>query len=377
MKTAKTLILVLLLAVLVLTAVLSVYEYHTMPSDWSVYENRALAQPPQMTAEAVLSGDAMAQTEAFLSDHIFSRDRRLRLSTRMDLLLKKPVIHDVVVTEDVLLPVLTQTAQESIVNTDGLQAVKAAVDAYGGTLLYVQIPEQRTALRSAYPKAMQPLTEQYDEAARALREALEQAGIPVFDASQVLTSEDYHTTDHHYNLRGADKVYKAVCARLRQMGVAVYAEDTVLRELPNPFWGAYSRKFYGLSTVEDKLLVCDTDVPYIRYDNGERTDAPMVIVPQADTEPVFYNNYMGGDMAQTIVQTSRESLPDVLIVGDSFTNAFEAVAYRSFDEMRSLDFRHYTEKTLTEYLQDYQPDVVLIMRDDISAMLTSGNGDLR
>ena len=377
MKTAKILVLVMLLAAIVCMSVLSVYEYCTMPSEWSVYENRALAEMPQMTAEDVLSGEAMAQTETFLSDHIFSRDRWLRLGTRLDMLLGRPVIHDVVVKDDVLLPVLNTAAQGFTVNTDGLAAVKNAVDAYGGTLLYVQIPEQRTALRDAYPKAMQPLVQQYDEAALALREALEQAGVAVLDGSEYLTAEDYHTTDHHYNLRGADKLYKAVCERLRQMGVEVEAEESTLRELPNPFWGSYSRKLYGLSDVSDALLVCDATVPYVRYDNGERTDAPMMIMPQTDTEAVFYNNYMGGDMAQTVVQTNRPELPDALIVGDSFTNAFEALAYRSFDEMRSLDFRHYTEMTLTEYLQEYQPDVVLIMRDDISAMLTNGNGDLK
>ena len=30
-------------------------------------------------------------------------------------------------------------------------------------------------------------------------------------------------------------------------------------------------------------------------------------------------------------------------------NPVEALIYQSFDETRSLDFRHYSEKTLTEY----------------------------
>ncbi|MBQ1264495.1 MAG: hypothetical protein IIY04_03660, partial [Oscillospiraceae bacterium] len=231
MKIAKILVLVLLLSALITVGILSVYEFHTAPSDWSVYENRALAQMPTLTAKNVLTGDAMAQTEAFLSDHIFSRDRWLRLSTRLEMIQKKPVIHDVVVTDGVLLPTLTQAEQTQTLCTDGLRAVKEAVDAYGGTLLYVQIPEQRTALRAAYPAAMQALTAQYDEAAKALRDALEQAEVPVFDGSQVLTAGDYHTTDHHYNLQGADKLYKAVCERLRQMGVQVAAEDTALRKL--------------------------------------------------------------------------------------------------------------------------------------------------
>ena len=85
---------------------------------------------------------------------------------------------------------------------------------------------------------------------------------------------------------------------------------------------------------------------------------------------------MGGDMGETIVQTGRPELGKILIVGDSFTNAFETLCYRSFGEMRSLDFRHYSETSLTEYIRDYQPDVVLVMRDDLTCLNTGGNGTL-
>lgn len=91
----------------------------------------------------------------------------------------------------------------------------------------------------------------------------------------------------------------------------------------------------------------------------------------------YYTAYMGGDMGETIVQTGRPELGKILIVGDSFTNAFETLCYRSFGEMRSLDFRHYSETSLTEYIRDYQPDVVLVMRDDLTCLNTGrGNGSL-
>ena len=66
----------------------------------------------------------------------------------------------------------------------------------------------------------------------------------------------------------------------------------------------------------------------------------------------------------------------MLVVGDSFTNALESILYTSFDEMRSLDFRHYTEKSIYAYLDDYHPDVLLLIRDELSFLLTTGNGAL-
>ena len=43
--------------------------------------------------------------------------------------------------------------------------------------------------------------------------------------------------------------------------------------------------------------------------------------------------------------------------------------------MRSLDLRYYTEKTLSEYIREYRPDVVLCIRDDLNYLSTEGNGD--
>ena len=50
--------------------------------------------------------------------------------------------------------------------------------------------------------------------------------------------------------------------------------------------------------------------------------------------------------------------------------------YASFNEMRSIDLRHYTEKTLREYIADYRPDVVICIRDETTYFSADGNGDL-
>ena len=49
----------------------------------------------------------------------------------------------------------------------------------------------------------------------------------------------------------------------------------------------------------------------------------------------------------------------------------------SFHEIRSLDFRKYDQMTLTEYLQAYPADVVVVMRDSLNYVIAEGNGDLK
>jgi len=74
---------------------------------------------------------------------------------------------------------------------------------------------------------------------------------------------------------------------------------------------------------------------------------------------------MGGDIGETIIQTNRPDLPNILIFGDSFTNALESLLWTNFNETRSLDFRYFTEKTLLEYIDDFHPDIVICMRDEM------------
>ena len=89
-----------------------------------------------------------------------------------------------------------------------------------------------------------------------------------------------------------------------------------------------------------------------------------------------YDYYMGGDIGETIIKTNRPGLPRVLVIGDSFTNPLEGILYTSCDEMRSLDYRHYDGENILDYIADYQPDVVLYVRDDLTCITTEGNGTM-
>jgi hypothetical protein len=83
---------------------------------------------------------------------------------------------------------------------------------------------------------------------------------------------------------------------------------------------------------------------------------------------------MGGDFGETVLETNRPELPDVLIFGNSFTNALETLLYASFDETRILDLRHYTGGSLKDSIAEHQPDIVLCVMNDTFYYTTTGNG---
>ena len=187
--------------------------------------------------------------------------------------------------------------------------------------------------------------------------------------------------DNHYGLRGAYVTYRAAAERLAADGCALCVPeegtDVTFSALPNPYMGSRTRKLLGLRGNDEKLLTASfaEDLPFTRFDNGAAAEATVYALPGSDAEPLTYGLYMGGDIAETVIRTDRPELPNALIFGDSFTNPVECLAYYSFNELRSVDLRHYTAQSLSDYIAAYQPDVVLCVRDYQSLLLREFNGD--
>lgn len=208
--------------------------------------------------------------------------------------------------------------------------------------------------------------------------ALAQNGIPCLDMAPYL-SEDwdryYSKVDHHYNFYGAYETYSRIIEYLSHEGIKASAvKDLDIRPLETPFLGAYARKLMGTFPSQERLYTytLPQPIPFRRWNNGY--EGAGIVFDEDRSQ--LYAYYMGGDLGETVICTERPALPNVLIIGDSFTNALECILCASFNEMRSLDFRYYTQRSVCAYLQDYHPDVVLLVRDDVSFLNTDGNGTM-
>ena len=349
---------------------------------YSASENRPLAEAPVLSAENVMDGTYFSGWEKYLSDHIYMRDDWLIAHTRYQLLSGHKVVRDVVITDSVLLPYVAYDAPnvwaEALAEemADKYAALAEYTADYGGGFLYVNVPEQCSILRELYPAGMYNGGLKYDSENEAFRAAMENRGVNYLDMRDVFVASGnalrfYMATDHHYNMRGAFETYLAICDFLN-LTPAAGAE---FHTLENTFYGSRGRKIFNQTPFNDKLeyITFDPAVTFTRFDYGN-PGAPVVYsLPASPEDIVAYTLYMGGDVAQTVIETGRPELPNVLIFGDSFTNALETVLYASCNTMVSLDLRHYTE-SLYEYLEAFKPDVVICLRDDTQTLSSDGNG---
>lgn len=361
----------------------------------SEFENRFLTAHPDFSWSALLDGSYFSGWDEYLADHVAWRDEMMRDWLWLRLHVKRQLlVNDVFLSDEALLPYLGEQrfgsedyASLAEAAVGRLDRVRQAAEQTGGRFLFFGVEGQSVIFRDGYPSYLSTHVDYYERCASAFRTAMEAAKLPAVYLRDVLEADGgsakpyYSAVDHHYNLLGAYESYAAICRWCREQGLEVpIVEREALNIRPSEaeFLGTYNRKLYGLSPITDPLLIFDASAlpAYQRWDDGKRTDAPLLQLPKAGAR-IQYSAYMGGDLGETVIRTDRPELPNVLIVGDSFTNPVEALLVGSFNEIRSLDFRKYTEMTLTEYLQAYPADVVVVLRDSLNYVGDEGNGDLK
>lgn len=365
-----------------------------LKSDQSIsfYENRVLAAAPDLTVQGIWNGEFASQADEFLSDNFWGRNTLIRIDTAIDLALKRPVSHGVVVTQECLLPFhgyeiwdLDYLAEQASAMSERLSGIRDIVEENEGIFIYLGIPQQYSYFSNYYPEYMDDRTWVIKRIHSEFASAMSEYDVSFLDATSIyddLGHPDYFysTSDHHYTYQGMLVAYQSLMEEIcSQMGksLKIYTQnDLEMYRLPNTFLGSQNRKLYGLWQEEEKLEVAQLkdEISFRRIDNGTAVDAVLYSLPENEDIDISYSVYMGGDIGETIIQTNRQELPDILIWGDSFTNPMETIIWASFNESRFLDFRYYTEMELSEYIEAHHPDVVVCIRDDTSYLDSTGNG---
>lgn len=361
------------------------------PAASSYWENRMLTQFPDWSAESVGNGSYAAGVETYLEDHAALRTTMLKWKTGIDLALRRPVVNDVVLTPDRLFPYLPfapmdadEVDRQAQAMADNLRRISDSVERYGGYYCYVAVPCQYAYFQEDYPWYLYNRRDLSQRSVDSLSRALEASGVNFLDLGaaygEMGRPEQFGSNvDNHYTMQGAFAAYQSILekvAKETQLEFPILREEDVIFEtLPGSYMGSRERKLFNLAQREEQLsiLLPKEAVPFTRQDSGVSSLPEVYVFPQ-DGGELTYSLYMGGDLAQTLLDTHRDALPSVLLYGDSFTNAMECVLYLSFDQMYSLDLRHYHEESLEDFISRIQPEVVICLRDYEALTYAGGNG---
>lgn len=388
-KYSHIIFLSIMAVVFVAVPVLTLTSSH---SSVSYYEQRSLAPMPEFSLQAIMDGSYFSEIESFLSDHLGGRDKMLKLDTKLNLKLSKPNVNNLIVNSDKLLDYhefiywdLGYLESDAAGIVQDYKTLQDTIESYGGYFCYLGLPLQSTYFSSHYPDYVDSRLWH----TTAIREAFSKemssndiAFINMYDIyNEFGMPEDfYYETDHHFTLRGAFAAYSTLITHLQEHTQWAFENfnisDFEWVTLENPFLGSANRKLYGLWDTSDtiELAQLSNPIPFTRTDNGVLVASNLFSTPTDPNEYITYSVYMGGDIAETIIDTDRPNLPNILIYGDSFTNPIETLLWTQANELRCIDFRYYNESSLTDYIKEYQPDIVICVRDETVYLDASGNG---
>lgn len=383
---------ILFIIIIFFIPILTKIHPHT---DISSFENRTLATPPIFNRETLSSGEYFDNWEEYLSDHIVGRNRWLKLYTYLNMnILRKNKINDIVISKDgTLLPFYAhnriydpETHKANIKKmANNIEELSSYVDEYGGKFCFIGIPEQSSYYRERYPDYFYNNYEFLCNSEKTMFLLLREKNIDFINMDEEFKKENrddfYLKTDHHYSFRGAFKTYEKIINKIKNdFGLdiqgALDENEMDIITIENPILGSRNRQLYYLYPTSEKMEIAyhKEKIDYEKIDNGVKSPEFYHIEESPDERP-SYGVFMGGDLAETVIKTNRSNLPNALIFGDSFTNAVEPLLYYHFNETRILDLRYYEDKSLYKYIEEYKPDVVIMIRDDLNYGNNEGNGN--
>jgi len=192
------------------------------------------------------------------------------------------------------------------------------------------------------------------------------------DVLEVLDKHDdeylYFRTDHHWTARGA---YWAYTAFARQANVEVVALETMKKLPEHRFHGS----LYGITRATELKEDGDTLElwsPRTQYESAVLFPGAQNMRKGGSFIQSRHKNYfafLGGDFPMSTAKTSVKNGRSVILIKNSFGNAFAPYLLNSFESVVVVDYRHF-KGDLARIAEEFKATDIVIQ--NVSLTATSG-----
>ncbi len=349
----------------------------------SEVENRTLAQKPVFSMDSLLSGKYFRDFENFFADHFFARENLVKISKSISSLKgikreeevflvdfegqnvggnqeqkdsKKPEVNNAEVSTKGNLLILNDTVMELYkFNEDKAKLYADMINTVSGTLgenvkVYSLLaPIQIEFLNNEKYKN---LSDSQIDAIKFVNENFSDNIIPVDAYTPIKEHIDeyvYFRTDHHWTALGA------------YYGYTGFADAAGLEAVP---LGSYKKNiapdYLGyISTVNPSVTVNGNPDDVVYYIPPVKTDMNVFYYDKDSGEMKSYNGsvinkkyvfldqkygvFLGGDFALGVIKTNVKTDRKIMVIKDSYGNAFVPFLTPHYSEIYVVDPRHYKE----------------------------------
>ena len=322
-------------------------------------ENRQLQQMPPLTWSTLAGGDFTRRFELFVTDQFVERDAWVGVKTAVEAGIGRKSAKGVYFARDKYLIEMFDSVDMAVYRRNlGYVAnfANTAENELGIPVQTMLVPTASHILKNKLP----PFSPEIDQA-----ELLNEADrlLPHFvDVSSVFNAHSdeyiYYRTDHHWTSLGAFYAYNHW--REQNGELAWPLSDLEQEILSDEFYGTTYSKARLYTTPPDTITALIAKVPAlsVSYDFGQTTTGSIYersFLEQKDKYSVFLNANQPNVQISTGVENGRR----LLLIKDSYANAFVQPALADFEQIHVIDLRYY-RKSACDYIAEHGITDVLV-----------------
>ena len=312
-------------------------------SSYSAKEKRNLSQLPEFTLSTVTSGKFMDGIEDYAADQFPLRDDWMSMKTAVSRLFGAKESQGVYLMKDGSLAERfdgsdPKNYQETVDSLLDFSARYPEVNQY-----FMLVPNAVSVYAENLPK--HALTEDQESYIRSFYDAI--GGnlhcIELFDAFRAIRNnmQLYYRTDHHWTTGGAYEAFRTAAEAMGLSDSTEYTSGTVC----NDFYGSLTSESGFSVKYPDAIDVC---LPVQQADNlytvtyvseSERTASCYETAYLSSDDP--YQVFFGGNHPLIRIETGAASDRSLLVIKDSYANAFIPFLIPEYASITVLDPRYY------------------------------------
>ena len=344
----KYILLVFAMVIIIADACLIIMHEKT----FSETENRMLQQFPKFKKETLLSGKFMTQSEDFVADQFFLRDYWIGIKLKADKVIGRQTSNGVILGKDGYL-IEDSVAPAPASFEKNLNAIQTFAEKHDDLkIVMTVVPNAVSICDQLLPENM-PVHSQKEDLA-AIKKAVSKSLTYVDLTSTLSAHKDeyiYYRSDHHWTSLGAKYAFEAM---KESLGTSELTGD-LGTDTPEAFLNVYNvtESFSGtMASSSGDFSVMDSidiyvyeieDFQYVvEYTDAQKKSA-TVFNSAALSQKNKYEVFLGGNHPQINIKTTNLNKRNLLILKDSYANAFIPFLLPYYQTITIVDPRYYSD----------------------------------